>query len=179
MTTLTDTLLGQWQASPRFRAIVTDILQPILDNGLDVFRRIELMRDIDEAEGVWLDYLGVLVGVRRPATTDPTLDDRFGFTEAGEQFDVAPFRGSTANAAVYPLPDATFRRFVKARAIMVLGDGTIRTFTDAVHEIDGSAVVVDNRDMSVTITTAMRPLVELADNIGALPRTAGVRVIYP
>ena len=48
---------------------------------------------------------------------------------AGSPFRPGPFRGDVANDAVYPLPDALYRRLVKARAIMVLGDGTIYTFS--------------------------------------------------
>ena len=77
-----------------------------------------------------------------------------------------------------PLPDAIYRRFVKARAVTVLSDGTFATYVKAVRFIDPNATVVDNRDMTVTVTTALQSLLELADGIGALPRTAGVMVIY-
>ena len=101
-----------------------------------------------------------------------------GSTLPGAGFDQHPFRGDAANDAVYPLPDAIYRRFVKARAVTVLSDGTFATYVKAVRLIDPNATVVDNRDMSVTVTTALQSLVELADGIGALPRTAGVMVIY-
>ena len=127
---------------------------------------------------MWLDYLGTRLGIERPATTDPAQDDRFGFDMAGSPFDQAPFRGDVANDAVYPLPDALYRRLVKARAIMVLGDGTIYTFSRAVREIDESAAVQDQRNMTVRVVTSRRRLLELADTIGALPRTAGVLIIY-
>ena len=175
--TLTNVLIGQWQQSPRLSGIV-NILQNILDDGIGAKERIQLFLAIDNAEGVWLENLGALVGIDRPATTDPSLDERFGFDEAGEQFDEAPFRGFAGNDAVYPLPDVTYRRFVKARAIMVLGDGSIYTFTNAVKEIDPNATVVDNRNMTITITTVLAQLVQLADSIGSLPRTAGVQIIY-
>ena len=86
---------------------------------------------IDTAEGVWLDYLGTRLGLKRPATTDPALDDRFGFDMAGLGFDQAPFRGDAANDAVYPLPDAVYRKLLRARAILLLGDGTIQTFSQS------------------------------------------------
>ena len=177
-TQLANILIGQWQAAPKLRSVVADVLQPILDDSTTAVDRFQLMRDIDDAEGVWLDYLGRIVGLKRPSTTDPTQDRRFGFEDAGEQFDTAPFRGSIANLAVYPLPDSVFRRFVKARAVMVLGDGTLQTFRKAVLEVDPRATVVDNRDMTVTVTTGLRSFMELADEINALPRTAGVRIIY-
>ena len=76
-----------------------------------------------------------------------------GFDMAGSPFDQAPFRGDVANDALYPLPDALYRRLVKARAIMVLGDGTIYTFSRAVREIDESAAVQDQRNMTVRVTS--------------------------
>ena len=181
-TDLSDILLDQWLESPRLSGIVTRVLQPIIDDAVAAKERIELMQDIDEAEGIWLDILGIRAGIRRPSTIDATLDTRFGFDVAGVGFDQLPFRGAVANDAVYPLPDAVYRLFVKARAIMVVGDGTVQTFAEAVRVIDPDAAVVDNRDMTVTVTvtvtTGLRPTLELADGIGALPRTAGVMVVY-
>ena len=108
----------------------------------------------------------------------PSLDTRWGFDLAGAGFDQYPFRGDAANDAVYPLPDAIYRRFVKARGLTVLSDGTFATYVKAVRFIDPNATVVDNRDMTVTVTTALQSLMELADASGVLPRTAGVMVIY-
>ena len=176
-TQYTDVLLGQWRAVPRFRAVV-GLVQAIRDEGLAALDRLQLMLDVDEAEGVWLDYLGVRLGIRRPSTTDPTQDPRFGFDAAGVGFGQKPFRGSLASDLIFPLPDAVYRGFVKARAVTVLGNGTLQTFTRAVRHIDRNATVVDGRDMTVAVTSAVHELLELADSIGALPRTAGVRVTY-
>ena len=139
VSTLTDVLLGQWQTSPKMRALVGDVLQPMRTQAIDALDKIERMRDIDQAEGVWLDVLGRLVGLERPSTTDSALDRRWGFDEAGEPFDTVPFHGTLANAAIYPLPDGTYRCFVLARALLVLGDGTLQTFTLAVRAIDPGA----------------------------------------
>ena len=170
-------LLGQWRTSPRMVGLI-DLLAGIRDNGIDALQRIELMQGADDAEGVWLDYLGARVGIDRPATSDPSSDPRFGFDDAGRGFDQVPFRGAAASDAVFPLPDTVYRRFVKARGILVLGDGTIQTFASAVRQIDPDATVTDNRDMTVTVTTDQQDFLELADEIQALPRTAGVRIIY-
>lgn len=178
VTRLMDTLLGQWQASPRLRALVDDVLQPIGDNAAAAFARMLLMLDIDEAEGVWLDYLGVRVGIRRPSTADPAQDPRFGFDMAGRGFDQVPFQGAVANAAVFPLPDASYRGFVRARAVTVLANGTAQDFIRAVRHIDPGATLTDNRDMTAAVSTTVPELLQLADSIGALPRTAGVRVTY-
>ena len=177
-TQLSDILLGQWQESPRISGIVDDVLQPLLDDTNTAAGRIQLMQDIDEAEGIWLDILGAKMGIRRPATTDPVLDTRFGFHGVGAHFGAAPFRGAMSNDALFPLSDAVFRLFVKARAITVLGDGTVQTLAKAVRVIDPTATVVDNRDMTVTVTTGIRATLELSDSIAALPRNAGVNIVY-
>ena len=176
--TTSDLLVGQWQDSPRLRAAVDAPLDTIREDVLPAFERLRLMRDIATAEGVWLDYLGVRVGLRRPSTTDPSADTRFGFAIAGVGFDQEPFRGDAANDAVYPLPDAIFRRFVRARALLVLGDGTAQTFAKAVRYIDPGAAVQDRRNMTVRVVTSRRVFLALADESGALPRTAGVEIIY-
>ena len=175
---LNQVLLGQWQAAPRLSGTVTEVLQPILDDAVGAAARIQLMLDIDHAEGVWLDALGRKLGLDRPATSDPSMDERFGFDMAGNPFDTQPFRGDPVNDAVYPLPDIIYRRFVKARAVLVLGDGTIFTYREAIRHIDPTAAVFDQRDMSIRVVTSRRTFLILADSIGALPRTAGIMIRY-
>ena len=173
-----DLLVGYWAGSPRLRGSIDAMLDPLRDDVLPALDRLRLMRSIDDAEGVWLDYLGVRYGLRRPSTTDPAQDDRFGFDDAGAGFDQHPFAGDAANDSVYPLPDALYRCLVRARAILDLGDGTVQTFGRAVRAIDPSATVLDNRDMTIRVLTNNEPLLTLADEIGALPRTAGVQLVY-
>ena len=64
------------------------------------------------------------------------------------------------------------------RGVAVLGDGTFATYAKAVQLIDPTASVFDNRDMTLRVVTSRRVFVELADSLGALPRTAGVMVRY-
>ena len=56
--------------------------------------------------------------------------------------------------------------------------GHSRHFRKALRLVDPHALATDNRDMTVTIQTGLRELVELADGLGALPRTAGVMIVY-
>ena len=170
-----DLVIGQWVDSPRLRAAIEAPIDAIREEVLPAFDRLTLMRHIDTAEGVWLDYLGVRVGIRRPATTDPSADLRFGFTGPTQSrgFDTVPFSGDAANAAVYPLPDAVFRRFVRSRAVLVLGDGSVQTFAKGVRQIDPSARVRDNRDMTVSVYSDLAVFFELADAVNALPKNCG------
>ena len=112
-----DLLIGQWVESPRLQAAIEAPLAIARDEILPALERVRLMHGIDHAEGVWLDYLGLRVGLRRPATTDPSQDLRFGFegTPQARGFDQVPFAGDEANAAIYPLHDRIFRNFVRAR----------------------------------------------------------------
>ena len=176
----TDLLVGQWSDSPRLQASINALLDTVNEDVLPGFDDLNDMRNIDRAEGVWLDYLGIRVGLRRSATTDPSADSRFGFDTVAQAtgFDQAPFRGDSVNDAVYPLPDAIYRRFIKARATLVLGDGSFQTFLKALSFIDHSATAEDRRDMTVRIVADNQDILELADESGALPRTAGVRLSF-
>ena len=172
-------LIQQWQNSPRIRGIVTDVITTARDEMMTALERVDVMRNVVTAEGIWLDYIGERLGLPRPSTADPALDRRFGFATAGEPFDVKPFRGAAANDALFPLPDVLYRRLVRARLVTVYGDGTFATFVRALGEVDSDATATDNRDMTVSIVTNSEDLVTLADELGALPRTAGVGLVYP
>ena len=178
--TTTDLLIGQWATAPRLEAAIEAPLDVLRDEVCVALTALDRMREIDNAEGVWLDYLGVRVGIRRPSTTDPAADLRWGLEGPPQSrgFDQVPFAGDEVNAAVYPLPDAVFRRFVRARVVLIFGDGTAQTFARGVQEIDPDAILVDNRDMTVDVTTLYVEVLELADSTGALPRSAGVTVTY-
>ena len=148
---------------------------------LDAFADIERMRDIDEAEGYWLDLIGRLLGIDRPAFVTPPTDTRFGFAGSmGGTFDQAPFwtLGGRAGVPLSPLPDETFRRLIKARGLTVLSDGTFQTFYKAAKILDPDSSPTDNRNMMLTVVTRYRSLFELADDIGALPLNGGVGITY-
>ena len=176
----TDLLVGQWLDSPKLAATIEAPIGAINDEVLPAFEEVDLMRDIDHSEGVWLDYLGVRVGIRRPATADPSADSRFGYDTVAQAtgFDQSPFRGDAANDAVYPLPDAIYRRFIKSRATLVIGDGSFQTFLKALSFIDPAATAEDRRDMTIRIVADNQDILELADEVGALPRSAGVMLSF-
>ena len=104
--------------------------------------------------------VGIWTGPPRPT---PAWTNGFGFDMAGNPFDTQPFRGDPVNDAVYPLPDIIYRRFVKSRAVLVLGDGTIYTFREAIRHIDPTAAAFDQRDMTIRVVTSRRTFLELAD----------------
>ena len=131
---LADLLIGQWQQSPRLVGVV-DLLQTILDAAVAAKDRFDLMRDIDAAEGVWLDYLGLLVGVSNaPACLIPRLTNALALTPLASRSTQRRFGDAAVNDAIYPLPDPIFRRMVKARAITVFSDGTIFSLSKAIKD---------------------------------------------
>ena len=172
-------LISQWADSPLLQALP----RLSVDRGNEVLAalaRLELMRTIDGAEGIWLDYIGSRLGCRRPAVTSPSDDPRFGFegvTQA-RPFGVAPFRGMEENAAIFPLNDEVYRLILKARGITLVSHGTLPEFETAVHLVDPIAVIFDNRDMTVTVRTDDSRNLEIADDCDCLPRPGGVDIIY-
>ena len=175
-TVLRDMLLPMWSTAPRMLAIADEITR-VRDTGLSTLDELATQTDVSTATGVWLDYLGGRLGLERPAITDPTLDDRFGFDEAGAGFDQYPFAGAAVNEQVFPMPDEAFRCLIRARAVTVLADGTLDAFAVAARCVDPTATVVDNFDMTVRVVTSQPVLMRIADLVGALPRNAAVEMV--
>ena len=176
--TTADLLIGQWEGSPKIRGLAEIFRDMMVEDVIPALEEIRLMRQIESAAGVHLDYLGRRLGVERPASTDPAQDLRFGFDAAGQGFDQVPFSGDTSNDAVFPLPDGVYRRFLRGRAIALLSDGTFQTLVRSVRAIDGGAAVQDRRDMTVRVVTSRQSLIELADASGCLARNAGVLLTF-
>ena len=75
----TELLAGQWKRSDRMLAAVDAPLAAIREEVLPAFDELVLQRNIDTAEGAWLDYLGTRVGIDRPSIPTTATGDRFGF----------------------------------------------------------------------------------------------------
>ena len=172
-----DLLVGQWAHSPHVVAIVDAYVQQA-QQIRDSVDGLAIGRTLDRAKGVWLDWIGDRAGLRRPYTTSPAFDPRWGFDDAGKGFDQVPFRGDTSNDATFPLPDATYLRLLKARMVTIRSDGTFRSLERALLFVDPGASVQDSRNMSVRVVTSQRSLIALADRVGAIPRPAGVDLVF-
>ena len=176
--TTIELLIAQWQGSPKIQALIEVLGDIATDDLLPALQTLRLMRQIESAEGVHLDYLGRRLGVQRPSTVDRAQDPRFGFESAGQGFDQVPFAGDRVNDAVFPLPDAVYRLFLRARAVALLSDGTTTALTLSILAIDPSASVTDRRNMTVRVVTSRQSLLEAADEAGCLARNAGVGIVY-
>lgn len=173
-----DLLIGQWRNAVHLQAFLDLFIRVANEELIDPAARLAVMRRIETAEGVWLDYLGKRMGVERPWAQQAAIDPRFGFDDAGFGFDLYPFEGGAENAQTFPLGDVPYRRFLKARGVTLVARGTFPEFMRACKHIDPASIIRDNYDMSVTVSTAVAWQFQLADKAGCLPRTAGVRIDY-
>jgi len=171
-------LIGQWEEAPRIRALIEVFHEIATDDILTGVDRLQDMRTIDLAEGIHLDRIGQRLGVGRPITTNPELDPRFGFGESGQSFDAVAFEGDPEFQSVFPIPDTVFRKLLKARAVTLLSAGEPASLLRSIHELDQTAVLIDNRDMTIDVFTNERDLIEIADQQGAIARNAGVLLQY-
>ena len=59
-----------------------------------------------------------------------------GSRVAGQGFDRVPFHGRRNLDPLVPLPDAIYRRFIRARGVLIFGRGTFQEFHVACRHID-------------------------------------------
>ena len=175
-----DLVIGQWTDSPLLRETIDSPIRVLNSDVIGALNDLEAQRNLDTAEGIWLDFIGARLGVRRPSISDPSQDLRFGFDGVTQStgFDLFPFIGDEENDAFYPMPDDLYRNILRARGIALFSDGSFQTFVRAVRTVDSTAAVRDDRDMSVRIATDNQEILEIADMVGALPRNAGVEINY-
>ena len=178
-----DLLIQQWRDQPNLRAVVNIWLQVYIENIERAHIRLEQMRNIDQAEGVWLDFIGERLGIFRPSVDSTITSLPFGFARAdgtdasGLGWDQSPFgEASVSLDNREKLGDAAFRRLVKARGWYVWSLGNLDTFIQAVREIDSVSDITDNRDMTITVETGNKPLMDTALLLECLPNPAAVSV---
>ena len=58
-----DLVIGQWADSDLLRSAIDAPIDALKEEVLTAFEQLQLMRHIDTAEGVWLDFLGRRVGI--------------------------------------------------------------------------------------------------------------------
>jgi hypothetical protein len=119
--------------------------------------------DLDDAEGVQLDQIGLWVGVGRSVKT-PLAGVYFSFDIVGLGFDQGVWQGPfDPDSGVIVLDDSTYRLVLRAKIASNNWDGTMEG-TRAVLEIiippsSGTFIFVeDNQDMTMTVGVAGLPL---------------------
>ena len=174
--TTADLLITQWRNQPRMRGTVEIWLEVAQEELLDALSDLRDATSLEHAKGVWLDYLGERLGVRRPWTTRSATDPSFGFDDAGVGFDQGVMHDERGILPTGPIGDNLFLKLLRARVFTLLSLGTIDDMRWAVEVIDPSASVRDNHDMSFDLYTSMSYEIGLADSYGCLPRPSGVRM---
>ena len=66
-----DLVIGQWVGSPKLRAVIDAVVETLRESAVPALERIKRMLDIDTAEGVWLDYIGVRLGMAAAVNDRP------------------------------------------------------------------------------------------------------------
>jgi len=179
-------LLNQFSVSTQLKELL-DIINNRFDDSDTVLEDLLFKRWIDTAEGVWLDALGVLIGIPRPfgefedifeykAIGDPDDPDHsFGTVGGGTGGRYTTLNGLPNST---PATDDVYRVYLKAKSAATEAGPTIPeiwAFINSAFGIDATLAVNTVGNIEVTIPTALtgverRLLVNLA------PVAAGVSI---
>jgi hypothetical protein len=125
---------------------------------IDINLDVDAAFDIDNAVGAQLDVLGVILGLNRTLTFQPT-------------------DGSSPI-----LNDENYRSLLKAKIVLNHWNGSMETLTDALNtwNPDINFAVKDNQDMSfnVAVLGASTLQKEIIEHGYVVPKPAGVSIIY-
>jgi hypothetical protein len=187
-------ILNQFVDGYNFVELFRRILYRFEDSE-DILLNLAVHRFIDTAEGVWLDYIGDIVGVPRPFEPIPD-DEIFTFKAKGETDDPDKGFGSTSNPLIggvfqtidgvttdVPASDETYRLYIKAKASITFDRGTVQDIWKLVDflyptltDINVTSPNVGELKIETTplLTSFERRLVEKF-----APVVAGVKTIVP
>lgn len=142
---------------------------------------LELMNQyhLESAEGVWLDYLGDWIGLRRPQ--QPQQSRVFGFAPQDVGFNQGPFANLGGSTFLGSAHDDLYRKLLWGRTYFLLSNGSLIDHNEIVAAIfsdsDESAVWTDNFDMTATLDTrtGIYYFYQMAKESRLLNPPAGVR----
>ncbi len=177
-------LISQWRESPNLKAVIQIWLDVLNEEIAIPVAQLQALQRIDDSEGVWLEYIGIRLGIVRPSISRSSALNigAFGFDGAGVGFDQSHYSDVFTLEEQTPLGDQVYRNLIKARAVFDLSLGTLEDYRRALLQIENDALIVDNKDMTATQTIHNLGEVTLARLSGALPLPAGVsieNVIHP
>lgn len=151
-------ITSEYRLSPKFMAWLTVLLQK-MDDASTVADKIDLAFDLDNAVGVQLDALGVILGRERTVTFQPT-------------------DGSSPT-----LNDENYRLALKAKVLLNQWKGKIGELQPVWQVLfpGGGLIVKDNQDMTMTVAiTGNLTMVQrdLVANGYIIPKPQAVGVNY-
>lgn len=178
----TTTVLSQYANSPTLVQLCESVAG-YFDQTLNLQAFLELVWNVDSAQGWGLDVWGRIVGVSRTLNVD-TSGKFLGFEEAGTfglgTFGEAPFYSGVTTSSNFVLADDPYRTLVLAKAFANLCDGSVLSLNQLLLMIfpgRGNIYVTDGADMTMTVTSAFAlTAVETAilTRSGVFPRPCGV-----
>ena len=124
---------SQWneEDSPEFYRQLQEKLQLFNTTFIEPLEFAAMQNNLNSAEGVFLDYLGVRLGVQRPIIDDIASLDFIGFSAEDVGFDQGPFK------TIDPLlgrnigiSDDYYRRILQGRVIYNFVDDTLKGYED-------------------------------------------------
>lgn len=156
ITDYTGKITSEHADKPRYMAMVSAVARCFVDaqNGLAAMPQAF---DLDDAEGVQLDAVGLWVGVSRNVAA-PLAGVYFSFDTTGVGFDQGVWKGPfDPDTGVTSLDDDTYRLLIRARIGANHWDGTLagsKAILSQVFGGDTHVFIQDNQDMSITVGIA-------------------------
>ena len=159
ITDFPERVISQWQGSNLQKLVEEMTMQ--FEN--DLFKQLEYLErqtDIDTADGIWLDFIGFKVGFPRPLT-DAANIPQFGFEDADGDpasdprslgFDQAPLDTIQEHLVDRaPFGDDLYRKFIKLRLVLLLGNMSIPHIQTAVRQVAPNASVEEREPSAIRI----------------------------
>lgn len=137
---------------PKFTAVVTEAVQPFIDDQIVLLSIVDGAFDLDLAVGQQLDYVGQWVGLARRLTV-PIAGVFFSFDTVGLGFDQGVwFNSSYASQGIIDLDDNTYRLMLNLKAAANVWDGSLGDANKKIYTYipNGSVQLQDNFDMTQT-----------------------------
>ena len=181
-----DLLIQQYKNSPKFLALINgffDVLQTEFVNPLSTLSNYT---NPDNAEGIWLDYLGLRLGLYRPTILDTSIN-YFGFdtndsSDNNVGFDQGPFGTAIRELEIRePIGDEYYRSFLKARAMFLRSRATredIENILDILFNGGGHISTENSFDITLTVDEDRLQYVNIVKDFDEklIPRPVGVNL---
>ena len=185
MTQPSDLLISQWQSrrAPRFFSLVNGMWNAIDQRVNQPLQRLDEMRSIDTAVGIWLDYAGERLGVARPSTNVAGVP-KFGFdtdpdSDLNVGFDQAPFESVRLTySAQQPVGDVFYRTILKLQGGYLFSDSSVVDLNAVLQNALPGAVYRDHHNMTATVymNGMDSDLLMAIEDAGVLYAPAGVQL---
>lgn len=146
-------LVSQWRGT-QLETLLEAIISEIEREYIDPAKALSRQGSIDDAIGVYLDYIGERLVFPRPKTQ--VSYTKFGFHGGdGVGFNQAPFGTSNPQASdLTQISDSWYRSMLKARGLALLSSGTLADVTACAEALFDTSASVAINQKTITVTAA-------------------------